>query len=257
MTATRLLIEAIPGLPEVVPGADLASLVNDATRAAGLGLASGDVVVVAQKIVSKAQGRVVDLAAVTPSSRAEALAVKVDKDPRLVEVILSESRDVLAAAPGVLVVEHRSGHVMANAGVDRSNVGSAAPGRELVLLLPEDSDSSAEDLRAALERLAGVPLGVIVSDSVGRPWRNGTAAIALGAAGLPALLDLRGRPDRDGRALAVSTVGVADQIAAAAALVTGEGAEGRPVAIVRGLELDGPAAPASALLRPSAQDLFR
>ncbi len=255
MSATRLEIEAVPGMPEVRPGDDVAALLHAALEAASLALGSGDVVVVAQKVISKAEGRIVSLAGISPSSRAEALAREVDKDPRLVEVILGESREVVASGPGVLVVEHVSGHVMANAGVDRSNVGT--PAEDHVLLLPRDPDGAAARLREELAALAGVAPAVVVSDSIGRPWRNGTAAVALGAAGLPALLDLRGLPDRDGRELQVSLVGLADQVAAAAALVMGEGAEGTPAAIVRGLALGGDEVPAAALLRPRERDLFR
>jgi len=255
MSAPRLAIEAVPGLPEVRPGDDLARVIHDSLAAASITLRADDVLVVAQKIVSKAEGRFVSLASISPSPRAEALAVEVDKDPRLVEIILGESADVVGAAPGVLVVEHLSGHVMANAGVDRSNVGTLD--EDLVLLLPADPDASAAALRVGVERIAGVAPAVVVSDSIGRAWRNGTAAVAIGAAGLPALLDLCGLPDRDGRTLRVSLVGFADQIAAAAALVIGEGAEGLPVALVRGLRFDAPAVPAAALRRPRERDLFR
>jgi coenzyme F420-0:L-glutamate ligase/coenzyme F420-1:gamma-L-glutamate ligase len=214
------------------------------------------VVVVAQKIVSKAEGRYVDLATVEPSARARKLAVEIDKDPRLVEVILRESRDVVRHRPGVLIVEHRLGFIMANAGVDRSNIDPAA-GREPVLLLPENPDASAAHLRDRLAAYFHVSLGVIISDSWGRAWRHGTVGVALGAAGLPALLDMRGHPDLYGRALRVTQTGFADEIAAAASLVMGESDEAQPAILVRGLTWTGPASPAASLVRPAAEDLFR
>jgi coenzyme F420-0:L-glutamate ligase/coenzyme F420-1:gamma-L-glutamate ligase len=231
-------------MPIVKPGDDLAALI----RAAAPPFAAGDVLVVAQKIVSKAEGRFVDLDTVTPSAEAKRLAAETDKDARLVHLILSESERVLRAVRGVLIVVHKRGYVLANAGIDASNVGD---GR--VLLLPEDPDASAARLSAAL----GVP--VIVNDSLGRAWRNGTVGTALGAAGLPALLDLRGQPDMFGRTLRATEIGLADEIAAAASMVQGQAAEATPVVLVRGLaELltMGPARNAQAMIRPRANDLF-
>lgn len=251
-----LTITPLSGIPLVAPGTDLGTLLITTLEAAALPLRSGDVLVVAQKIVSKAEGRYVDLATVEPSARARALGVETDKDPRLVEVILSESRAVVRHRPGVLIVEHRLGHVMANAGVDRSNVAPEA-GTEPVLLLPRDPDASAAALRGQLMQRFDAEVAVIVSDSFGRAWRNGTVGVALGAAGLPALLDLRGRPDLYGRALRVSETGFADEIAAAASLVMGQADEAAPAVLVRGLQWSGAALPATALLRPAAQDLFR
>ena len=251
-----LTITPLPGLPLVAPGTDLGMLLIAALEAAALPLRSGDVLVVAQKIVSKAEGRYVDLATVEPSARARALGIETDKDPRLVEVILSESRAVVRHRPGVLIVEHRLGHVMANAGVDRSNVAPEA-GTEPVLLLPRDPDASAAALRGQLMKRFDAEVAVIINDSFGRAWRNGTVGVALGAAGLPALLDLRGRPDLYGRTLQVSETGFADEIAAAASLVMGQADEAAPAVLVRGLQWSGAALPATALLRPAAQDLFR
>ena len=253
----RLELHALPGLPLVREGDDLAVLIEAGLGRAGLALRAGDVLVLAQKIVSKAEGRMVELAAVRPSPHAEALAAEIDKDPRLVELILSESVRVVRARPGLLITEHRLGMVMANAGVDQSNV---APEGEAprALLLPRDPDGSAEALRARLSaRHGGVPLAVVINDSIGRAWRRGTVGTALGAAGLPALLDLRGRPDLFGRALRVSIAGFADEIAAAASLLMGEGGEAQPVVLVRGLAWDAPPNPAAELLRPAAEDLFR
>ena len=246
----------IPNIARLRPGDDLAAALIAACEAAGLALADQDVLVVAQKIVSKTEGRYVDLATVEPSERAHKLAVEVDKDPRLVEVILRESRDVVRHRPGVLIVEHRLGFIMANAGVDRSNIDPAA-GEEPVLLLPENPDASAAALRDRLAAHFRCSLAVIVSDSWGRAWRRGTVGVALGAAGLPALLDMRGQPDLYGRALRVTQTGFADEIAAAASLVMGESDEAQPVVLVRGLSWTGPASPAADLVRPAAEDLFR
>lgn len=247
---------ALPGLPMVRAGDDLAALIADGLARADRTLRSGDVAVVAQKIVSKAEGRLIALDAVTPSSEAIALAAEVDKDPRLVEVILSESVRVVRKRPNLLIMEHRLGFVMANAGVDHSNV--AVPGEtERVLLLPADPDGSAAHLRAGLERRFGVGIAVVINDSFGRPWRRGTCGVAIGAAGLPALVDLRGRPDLFGRTLEVSILGFADEVAAAASLLQGQADEAQPVVVVRGLRWTASETPAAALVRPPQEDLFR
>ena len=253
---TTLELLAIPGIPMVAPGDDLASLISEGFSRGGLTPRTGDVLVLAQKIVSKAEGRGVDLASVVPSARAVTLAEKVQKDPRLVELILSESVRVVRSRPNVLIVEHRRGFVMANAGIDQSNVGPT-DGVQRALLLPVDPDGSAEALRARLSTQYGVLLAVVIIDSFGRAWRRGTVGVAIGAAGLPALLDLRGNPDLFGRALQVSISGFADEIAAAASLVMGQGDEAQPVVLVRGLTWSAPANPAAELLRPAAEDMFR
>ena len=244
-------LRALPGIPMVKPGDDLATLIREGLARAGLELRMGDVIVVAQKIVSKAEGRTVDLASVTPSPRAIELGAEVMKDPRLVELILSESVRVVRSRPNVLIVEHRLGFVMANAGIDQSNV-APQDGIERALLLPFDPDGSAEALRAKLSASA-----VVIIDSFGRAWRRGTVGIAIGAAGLPALLDLRGNPDLFGRILQVSISGFADEIAAAASLVMGQGDEAQPVVLVRGLTWAAPANPAAELVRPATEDMFR
>lgn len=252
-----LNLKSVPGLPEVQPGDALALVIAEAMRRAGLGLRPGDVLVVAQKIVSKAEGRIVDLVTVKPRPEAVRLAAKCDKDPRLVELILRESTGVLRTVPGVIIVEHRLGLVLANAGIDQSNL---RPGDDhgQALLLPEDPDASAAALREALAAQFGVErLGVIVNDSVGRAWRLGTVGLAIGVAGMTALWDLRGERDLFGRELLVSETGIADQVASAAQIVQGEGDEGTPVVRVRGLERLGPAQTARDLLRPRDQDLFR
>jgi coenzyme F420-0:L-glutamate ligase/coenzyme F420-1:gamma-L-glutamate ligase len=242
------------GVPMVRRGDDLVRIIGDAL--AGYAPRDGDVVVVAQKIVSKAEGRSVAVADVVPGARAVALAAEVGKDPRLVEIVLGESARVVRSRPNLLIVEHKLGFVMANAGVDQSNV-APQDGVARALLLPVDPDASAEALRADLSRRFGAKLAVIINDSFGRAWRRGTAGIAIGAAGLPSLIDLRGSPDLFGRTLEVSVIGFADEIAAAASLLMGQADEARPVVLVRGLSWKAPDAPASELVRPPSEDLFR
>jgi coenzyme F420-0:L-glutamate ligase/coenzyme F420-1:gamma-L-glutamate ligase len=256
MGPSKLELLAIEDLPIVKPGDDIARLTIDGLERSRLRLAPYDVLVIAQKIVSKAEGRMVVLADVTPSTRAKELAREVDKDPRLVELILSETKRIVRSGPDVLIVEHRLGFVMANAGVDQSNVG-AQDGIERALLLPLDPDASAETLRAALSARFDIRIGVVVNDSFGRAWRLGTVGVALGVAGLPALKDLRGRPDLLGRPLRVSISAFGDEIAAAASLLMGQGDEGRPMVVVRGLAWEEPSSGVGALLRSSREDLFR
>jgi coenzyme F420-0:L-glutamate ligase / coenzyme F420-1:gamma-L-glutamate ligase len=214
------------------------------------------VVVIAQKIVSKAEGRYVDLAKIEPGEQALALSTQVQKDARLVEVILKESRKVIRHRPGVLIVEHKLGFVLANAGVDQSNV-DPQHGVKPVLLLPEDPDGSAQRLHEGFRTQLGKNIAVIINDSLGRAWRLGTVGVALGAAGFPALLDLRGRKDLYGRPLQVSEIGFADEIAAAASLLMGQAAEATPIVIVRGLRWSTKASSAAQLLRDPNEDLFR
>ena len=218
-------------------------------------LQAGDILVVAQKIVSKAERRFVTLSDVVPSPEAVSLALQVRKDARLVELVLRESDEVVRAAPQVLITRHRLGHVMANAGIDASNIGSAGEGR--VLLLPEDPDASATRIADGLAAKFGVRPGVVISDSFGRPWRMGTVNVAIGIAGMPGLIDRRGERDRDGRVMQMTLIALADAVAAAAGLAMGEGAEGIPAAVVRGLDWSGAAQTAGALLRPVGEDLFR
>jgi coenzyme F420-0:L-glutamate ligase / coenzyme F420-1:gamma-L-glutamate ligase len=253
---TSLEVVPLRGLPLIGAGDHLVDLIASALARNDVRLRARDVLVVAQKIVSKAEGRMVDLATIEPSARALALAAEVDKDPRLVEVILSESVRVVRARRGVLIVEHRLGFVMANAGVDRSNV-APADGPERVLLLPEHPDGSAEALRRGLAALTGIGVAVVISDSFGRPWRQGTAGVAIGVAGLPALIDLRGEPDLFGRRLEVSVVGFADEVAAAASLVMGQADEAQPVVLIRGLSWSAPESTAASIVRPPKEDLFR
>jgi coenzyme F420-0:L-glutamate ligase / coenzyme F420-1:gamma-L-glutamate ligase len=238
---------------EVQPGSDLVAILSEALLAAGLSINGGDALVVTQKIVSKAEGRYVTLDSVKPSEEALRLAKITGKDARLVELVLTESTAVVRAAPNVLITRHRCGYVMANAGIDRSNTGSGGA----VLLLPKNPDASAERLRQGLGVRFGSPPAVVISDSFGRPWRYGVVNVALGASGLPALVDKRGQPDRDGRPLEVTQIALADMIASAAGLAMGEGAEGIPAALIRGAMWPAGSLPASALLRPLSEDLFQ
>ena len=242
------------GLPEVMPGDDLAALLLQQLQA--YPLAGGDILVIAQKVVSKAEDRYVDLAGITPSERAVNLAGKVGKDARLVELILAQSKRVVRYREDILIVEHRLGFIHANAGIDHSNIPQN-PASERVLLLPENPDASAARIREQIRRQRDADIGVIINDSAGRAWRNGVTGIAIGAAGLPCLLDLRGEHDLHGNPLRVTEVGIADEIAAAASLVMGQAAQGIPAVLVRGLDLRGAATDASALIRDPDKDLFR
>ena len=249
-------ITALEDIPLVQPGDDLAALLIDALARAGLTPLPFDILVIAQKIVSKAQGRFVELASLTPSQEAIELSEVSGKDSRLVQAILREAREVVRARRGLIIVETHEGLVMANAGIDQSNLSAADQGRR-VLLLPENAQRSAEELKMKLDAHFGAAIGVIISDSVGRAFRLGTVGLAIGAAGVPALWDRRGEADLSGRRLEATEVGFADAVAAAAVLAMGEAAEARPAALVRGLEWKAPSRPASALVRPKSEDLFR
>jgi coenzyme F420-0:L-glutamate ligase / coenzyme F420-1:gamma-L-glutamate ligase len=251
------MIEMLPlaNIGEVLPGDDLAQLLTEAMQAASIVPGPRDVLVVTQKIVSKAEGRFVDLAEIEPNEEALRLAATTRKDARLVELVLRESTDVLRAVPNVLITRHRAGHVMANAGIDRSNIGQG--GEDRALLLPADADASAALVREALAALWREPPAVLISDSFGRPWRYGVVNVAIGVAGMPALVDRRGELDRDGRRLEVTQIALGDMIATAAGLAMGEGAESVPAVLVRGANWDGPDSPAAALVRPLAEDLFQ
>ena len=257
MTA-RLELFALPGLPMIRPGDDLPGLIVDSLQRSGHMLQDRDVVVIAQKVVSKAEGRIVALDDVVPSAQAIALAKEVGKDPRIVEVVLSDSTKVVRSRPNLMIMQHRLGFVMANAGVDQSNVAEA-DGRQHALLLPLDPDGSAEAIRLALRRHTdvGADVAVIISDSFGRPWRRGTTGVAIGSAGIPAVIDLRGHPDLFGRTLEVSIIGFADEVAAAASLLQGQAAEAQPVVVVRGLAWQAPAIPVADIIRPPEEDLFQ
>ena len=245
-------IQPVNGIGEVASGDDLAALLGDAL--APLAPETGDILVVTQKIISKAEGRRVDLAGVNPGPRAIEIGAAVGKDPRLVELVLAESAQIVRSAPNVLITRHRLGFVMANAGIDASNIGAQS---DSVLLLPLDPDGTAARLREALQTRFGVGMSVVLSDSFGRPWRNGVINVAIGSAGLPALLDKRGGLDRDGRALQVTQIAYGDLIASAAGLAMGEAAEGIPAVLVRGCALPDIDIPAARLVRNQDEDLFR
>jgi coenzyme F420-0:L-glutamate ligase/coenzyme F420-1:gamma-L-glutamate ligase len=254
-----MVLTAVPGLPIVEPGDDLPALVAETVARAGLALSDGDVLVVTSKVLSRAEGRLVDLATVEPSERARELGAVTLKDPRHVELVLRESATVSRAAPHVLIVRHRLGIVCANAGIDASNArppGAPEGSGPWVLLLPEDPDASAERVRAALSAASGAAIGVVVSDSLGRPFRFGSVGGAIGVAGLPPLWDKRGETDLFGRPLEITITALADQVAAAADLVAGQGSEGRALVHVRGLSFPVGEHSARALSRPPEQDLY-
>ncbi|MCY4019492.1 MAG: coenzyme F420-0:L-glutamate ligase [Chloroflexi bacterium] len=245
---------AIPDIPLIQPGDDIASIISDRALAAGLPLAEGDVLVVSSKIVSKAEGRQMALAAVSVSSAAAELAAETDKDPRLVELVLQEATLVSRARRGVLVTQHRLGFVSANSGLDQSNIES---GDDSALLLPLDPDASASDLRDALREALAVEVGVVISDSHGRPFRVGNVGVAIGVAGIAAVRDLRGRTDLYGRKLEVTQQAHADLLASAAHLLCGEADEGYPAIVIRGLDVAAAPGSASDLNRAPEHDLYR
>lgn len=252
----ELTLVAIPGIPEVREGDVLSRLIADAARAANIAINAADVLVVAQKIVSKAEGRAIALKDVEPSVRARKLAQAADKDARLMELVLRESSAVLRVRSGVVIVEHRLGYVMANAGVDRSNVGEDAA-QEQALLLPEDPDRSARKIRDDIRTALGIDVGVVINDSFGRAWRHGVVGIALGIAGIPGLIDMRGERDRFGRELKVTQIAAADELAAAASLLMGQADEGCPVILARGFPYARREGVITELIRPREEDLFR
>jgi coenzyme F420-0:L-glutamate ligase/coenzyme F420-1:gamma-L-glutamate ligase len=247
---------AVPGIPLIKPGDDIATVIGDALKSAEFELTTGDIVVIAQKIVSKSEDRYVELNSVVPSDKALSLAKDIGKDPRFIEVVLSESDEVVRHRPNIMIVAHRLGYVMANAGIDQSNI-EHSDGEERVLLLPKNPDGSAAALKSKFDAAFGASVGVIINDSFGRPWRNGVVGVALGVAGLPSLLDMIGAPDMFGRPMQVTEIAVADEIAAGASLLMGQAAEGLPVVVVRGLSFSGASRPASALVRPRERDMFR
>lgn len=254
----KLVITPLPEIPMVHTGDSLVEIIWKGLSQADIQFRDGDILVVAQKIISKSEGRWVNLISIEPSDRATALAKKVEKDPRLVELILRESKEVLRTRPGTIIVEHRLGFVCANAGIDHSNVaGEGNSTEEWVLLLPENPDLSAQLLRQKLEVVSGARLGVMIIDSHGRAWRQGVVGTAIGISGIPGLVDMRGRKDLFGYKLRVTTIGAADELAAAASLVMGQANEATPIVHVRGFPYDLRDGNLSELLRPNDQDLFR
>ncbi len=247
MISKSIELTAIADFPLVQSGDNLVEMIGC------FPLLDDDILVIAQKVVSKSEGRMVALASVTPSKQALELAAKVEKDPRMVELILAESAEIVRALPGLLIVRHRLGFTLANAGIDASNVGDS----DQVLLLPKAPDRSAKQLRTGIKKVTGKRVGIIISDSWGRPWRLGTVGFAIGAAGVPAVVDMCGKPDIDGRILQATSIGLADELAAAASILMGQAAEGTPVIVVRGLSLYSETGSAKDLVRPIDSDVFR
>jgi coenzyme F420-0:L-glutamate ligase/coenzyme F420-1:gamma-L-glutamate ligase len=262
---STLTLTSLKHIPLIRHGDDLADIIVSTLPKNNLMLEDGDVLVIAQKIVSKAEGRTVNLANVTPSERALELARQTEKDPRLVELVLRESNEVLRTRPGTIIVEHKLGFVCANAGIDHSNVTPPLPegekrgmsAEEWMLLLPENPDRSAERIQQVIQSKTGRRVGILIIDSHGRAWRNGTVGTAIGIAGMPGLQDLRGEADLFGLTLRITQVGVADELAAAASLLMGQAAEGTPVVHVRGFPYSLREGSLQELLRPKEQDLFR
>jgi coenzyme F420-0:L-glutamate ligase / coenzyme F420-1:gamma-L-glutamate ligase len=256
MSPTPVSFFALPGIPLVEPGDDLAAILAKALSESEVGLRNGDALVVAQKIVSKAEGRYVNLDNIKPSERAVEIARRTGKDARRVEAIISESDEIVKLGPQLVIAAHKLGFVMANAGIDESNI-SHDDGTERILLLPRNPDGSAAELKRRLDATFGVSVAVIINDSFGRPWRNGVVGVALGAAGFPSLVDKRGAPDLFGRKLRVTEIAVADELASAASLLMGQAAEAFPAVLARGLRFEALARPAAALVREREKDLFR
>lgn len=253
-----LTLTALQGLPLIKPGDNLAAIILTAITQSDLTLENNDIIVLAQKIVSKAENCLVNLATITPSPAAQDLAAKSGKDPRVAELILRESNEILRTRLGSVIVEHRLGFVCANAGIDHSNVaGDGTAAEDWVLLLPQNPDQSAAEIRARLEEASGKRIGVLIIDSHGRAWRVGTVGVAIGLSGLPGLVDERGWKDLFGYTLQITMVGAADELAAAASLVMGQAAEGTPAVHVRGFPFPLREGRLQELLRPREQDMFR
>ncbi|MDG2061514.1 MAG: coenzyme F420-0:L-glutamate ligase [SAR86 cluster bacterium] len=251
-----LILKSLESIPLIEPGDDLPQIIYDSIVKLSLDIQDGDIFVIAQKVVSKSENRYVYLNEVKPSIEAIALSKETKKDPRLVQVILQESERVVRTREGVIVVENKLGFVHANAGIDRSNIDSL-DNNPKVLLLPKDPDKSAEDIRLSLEKKLHVKLGVIINDSAGRAWRNGTTGIAIGSSGVLTLSDLRGKKDLYGRLLEVTQIGLGDELASSASILMGQADEGLPVVLIKGLMLPTVEQSAKELLRLADQDLFR
>jgi coenzyme F420-0:L-glutamate ligase/coenzyme F420-1:gamma-L-glutamate ligase len=253
-----ITLTSLKDIPFISQGDELADIIENSLYKSNLTLEDNDILVVAQKIVSKAEGRMVNLTSVTAGARATELAIRTEKDPRLVELILQESNSVLRTRPGTIIVEHKLGFICANAGIDHSNVAVKSAGTEdLVLLLPKDPNLSAKEIRTKLEAFTGKRIGVLIIDSHGRAWRNGTVGMSIGLSGIPGVLDERGWKDLFGYTLKITVVGVADELAAAASLLMGQAAEGTPVIHVRGFPYSLSEGSLKELIRSKDQDLFR
>lgn len=256
MQAAPVSLFALPGIPLIEPGDNLSAILAEAIRNSYVGLQNGDILILAQKIVSKAEGCYVELDDVTPSEKARTLALQCGKNPRHVEMILRESDSVVKIGAHVVIAAHKLGFVMANAGIDESNI-SHGDGSGRLLLLPSDPNASAAKIKAELDAAFDVSIGVIINDSFGRPWRNGVVGVAIGSAGVPSLADRVGASDLFGRKLKVTEIAVADELASAASLLMGQADEALPAVLIRGFRMDAPVRPASALIRDKERDLFR
>jgi coenzyme F420-0:L-glutamate ligase/coenzyme F420-1:gamma-L-glutamate ligase len=253
---TQLVLTPITGLPDILPGDSLGQCLLTGLENAGIALADGDILVLAQKIVSKAENRFRKLSEVSPSAEAEEIARITEKDPRFIQLVLEESSEVLRMRPGTIITEHKNGFVCANAGIDHSNV-SRDGSEDVYLLLPENADFSAQRIRDYIKSVAGVNAGIVIIDSHGRAWRNGTVGVCIGLAGIPGLVDLRGEKDMYGYTLRVTMVAAADELAGAASLVMGEAAERVPAVHVRGFPFPLREGEQSELHRPKELDMFR
>ena len=254
---TPLILTVLEGIPQIQKDDDLANILLKALEENRIDLQDGDVLIITQKVVSKAEGRQVDLRTISPSPEADSLAGETGKDPREVELILRESAQVLRSRPGLIIVEHRNGFICANAGIDRSNVKWDEGSRDFVLLLPENADQSARELRHTIESKRNVSIAVVIIDSHGRAWRNGTVGISIGFSGIPGIVDLRGKPDLFDYKLRVTQVGVVDELAAAASLIMGQADEGFPAVHVRGFPYSLREGSFKELPRDHESDLFR
>ena len=251
-----LILTALEGIPLIRQGNDLAEILVHVLKQNNIDLIDGDVLVIAQKVISKAEGRKIDLKTITPSTQAEDLAAETGKDPREVELILRESAEILRVRPGLIIVEHNRGFVCANAVIDRSNV-AAEGDQDFVLLLPENPDKAAQELRQKIEKAEDVQIGVVINDSHGRAWRNGTVGISIGFSGIPGIVDLRGKPDLFDYQLRITQIAAVDELAGAASLLMGQADEGLPVVHVRGFPYQLRDGSFQELPREGSQDLFR
>lgn len=258
MTSRKLILSALPGIPLIHPGDDLVEITARSLRDDAISLKAGDILVFAQKIISKSENRLVNLTTIGPSEGAVSLGKQCDKDARFVELVLRESKSVLRHRPGALIVEHKLGFICANAGIDHSNVkGDWGKDEDWVLLLPENPDLSAETIRSGLKKISGADFGVMIIDSHGRAWRNGITGVCIGLSGLPAVVDKRGDPDLFGYKLRITQIAAADELAAAASLIMGQADESSPIIHVRGFPYPLRESKLDELIRPKEQDLFR
>ena len=257
LAISKLEVSALNHVPSIKENDDIAGIILKSMNKDSLELEDNDIVVIAQKIISKAEGCLVDLESITPSSESIKIAEKTDKDPRLVELIIQESKEIIRIEKGVIIVEHRLGHILANAGIDQSNIDHK-PGKETVLLLPKNPNKSAKKIKKYIETQTGKTIGVIITDSMGRPWRIGTIGHAIGASGVKTIVDLRQQgTDLFGRELQTTVIGLADQIASSATLIMGESNEGKPIVLVKGIDMPSDSDTVDDLIRPKEEDLFR